>query len=69
MSGIELTGLDKLTRALKAAGDEAPDALSMAMFDEMEEIVEDAKRRAPVDTGTLRASGVVLKPDRSSGQI
>lgn len=69
MSGIELTGLDKLTRALKAAGDEAPEALAAAMHDEMEEIVEDAKRRAPVDTGTLRASGVVLRPDRSSGQI
>lgn len=67
--GIEFTGVDRLVRALRAAGDLVSEAAQAAMVDEMDAVMEDAKRRAPVDTGTMRASGGTLPPERKGTQI
>jgi hypothetical protein len=66
MAGIQIDGMDKLRRALARAGDLAEEALSAAMVQEMESVITEAKQEAPVDTGTLRASGTVLPPKKSS---
>lgn len=66
---ISISGTDKLIAALRRAGDLAPEAMQAAMVDEMDTIIEDAKRRAPVDTGTMRASGVTLPPSKRGSQI
>lgn len=67
MGNVKLTGMDDLRRALKRAGPLATEALAGAAVTEQEKVITAAKRRTPVDTGTLRASGTVL-PARVMGQ-
>lgn len=66
---MKIEGMAQLRAALAAAGARGGDALASAMVDEADIIMEESKRRAPVDLGTLRASGVVLPPQRSGGSI
>lgn len=66
---MQIDGDARLHRFLRALGDDAAEALQLAMTNVMDEVIEDAKRRAPVDTGTMRASGAVLPPIRHHGQI
>lgn len=68
-SRISLDGQDRLVRALARAGEAALDGLQVAMVDEMEKVMEEAKLQTPVLTGTLRASGVVLPAERMGDQI
>lgn len=67
---FQITGLDKLKRALADAGPLAMDALAAAMVEEQEAVITDAKQNyVPVDTGTLRGSGTVLPPEKSGSKV
>lgn len=60
---IRLTGVPELRKALQRAEPLAMEALASAMFLEQEAVMAKAKERTPVDTGVLRASGTVLRPE------
>jgi hypothetical protein len=60
---VELEGMDSLIRKLDALGDDAPEALGAALYQEGERIMTTSKQEfVPVDTGTLRGTGHVEDP-------
>lgn len=65
----KLEGAEELERKLKAAGKLGLKALAGGAFVEMSKVINDAKTRTPVDTGTLRASGTVLPPRIRGGSV
>jgi hypothetical protein len=65
-SGLDSTAV---TRNLKALAARAPDRVGTALYLEAEIEMAEAKQRTPVDTGALRASGVVSLPEFSGRQI
>lgn len=67
--GFVLEGVDQLMKALQEAGTLAEGALAAAMVMEQELVITEAKKRTPVDTGVLRASGVVLPPEQKGTMI
>ena len=69
MSDLELQGVRELERALDKAGDKANKALAAAMFEEGNRIMTRSKMITPVDIGTLRNSGTVLRPEMRGNQI
>jgi hypothetical protein len=62
---FRLEGLEKLLARLKPAPTKATVQLGGALNLEGELIMTKAKRRTPVDLGTLRASGFVTEPKLS----
>jgi len=66
---FKLTGIPELEAALTEAGGLALEAFASAMLQEQEQIISDAKRLTPVDTGVLRASGTVLPPVITGTQV
>ncbi len=59
---IRVTGTERLTQRLMRYRDRGPKAMAAALFQIGEQIMGDAKELVPVDTGALRASGVVWTP-------
>jgi len=53
---IKLEGLDKVLKNLKEEGDDIKKMVDFAMAANTEAMASEAKNRAPVDTGRLRAS-------------
>ena len=53
---IKLEGLDKVLKNLKEEGDDIKKMVDFAMAANTEAMATEAKNRAPVDTGRLRAS-------------
>lgn len=66
---VSVDGLEKLSAVLARMGPNALEAAQAAMADEMDSIMEEAKRRTPVDVGTLKGSGSVFPPERVGDQI
>jgi hypothetical protein len=62
-TGLVLEGAEELRAALAALGARAIGAAALALNEAAEEIMTEAKRRTPVDTGNLRASGHVAPPE------
>ena len=60
---IRFDNVDIVQRQLRAMPSKALQALSGAVQQEAETIMTESKRIVPVDTGTLRASGIVAAPD------
>lgn len=60
-SGIE--GVDELLRRMERMPRVALEALRQAMRQELEAVLGLAKKKAPVDSGRLRASGYVTEPE------
>lgn len=60
---VQIGGMAAMRSALRSAGDRAVRALGTGMYLVGEEIMTDAKKRAPVDTGAMRGSGYVTPPD------
>ena len=58
---IKLEGLDKVLKNLKEEGDDIKKMVDFAMAANTEAMASEAKNRAPVDTGRLRASITVDK--------
>ena len=69
MATIKITGIDKAIRELKQIRGVTPRALGAAMKVEGELIMTKSKGVAPVDTGTLRASGRVGRPSIRGSQV
>lgn len=57
------TGLERFARSLQAYERDERQRAARALYREGERIMTEAKKRTPVDTGALRASGLVLRPD------
>lgn len=64
---VEIIGIDNLTKSLALYGQKAINGLKSALFQEAEAIMGRSKRDfVPVQTGALRASGHVTKPEETS---
>jgi hypothetical protein len=61
---LRVRGLAEVNRNLARLGREAPQQARQALTEEAETVMLDAKRRTPVLTGALRASGHVLADPR-----
>lgn len=59
----------KLTTTLKVLAQAYPAAAAQALYEEGEKSMTAAKRITPWLTGTLRASGYVKPPERTSGSM
>jgi hypothetical protein len=64
-----MTGVAEMTGKLRAIAAKFPDDVSKALYQEAQIEMTESKRRVPVDTGTLRASGFVMEPQRSGRNI
>lgn len=62
MVTVKITGLKGIQSALKKASEHGPKAVAGAIFVAANEVMTEAKQRAPVDLGPLRASGYVTLP-------
>jgi hypothetical protein len=62
MLKVKLKGLKEALAAIKAAKEQAHVAVAGAVYVAANEVMTDAKQRAPVDTGVLRSSGYVTLP-------
>lgn len=66
---IDFSGTQKLIKALHALGNQAAEIVGAALYREGEQIMTESKKRVPVDTGNLRASGSVQGPTFSGGRM
>jgi hypothetical protein len=66
---IKLKGLKEAREALKAAKERVGQATARALYVAGNEVMTEAKQRAPVDFGTLRSSGYVTLPDPKSPRV
>ena len=66
---VELEGMDKLQKMLKVGGTQATTALARAVYTEANKIFFDSQAQVPIDTGALRASGIVTKPYISGNTV
>ena len=65
---IELVGAKDLAKILALAGAKAVPALKQALTEEAQIVFRDSQRLVPVDTGTLRRSGIII-PVRERGSL
>jgi hypothetical protein len=66
---IELIGANKLMMLLAKAGNQAVPAIMQALTEEGQLIFRESQRIVPVDTGTLRRSGVLLPAKQKGNKI
>lgn len=66
---FKLDGVAAMQAKIRAFAKRMPDKAAVALFRESEIEMTEAKRRTPVDTGTLRASGFVYPPERNGNRI
>lgn len=66
---LDFSGLQKLLTKLSALGAKAETIAGAALYQEAEAIMTKSKKRTPVDTGNLRASGSVQRPELSGGRM
>jgi hypothetical protein len=59
---VSLSGVDKLIEVLDSGGEAAKTQVGPALWDVANEVMAEAKRRTPVETGSLRSSGHVSSP-------
>jgi hypothetical protein len=62
MLKVKISGLKGIQDALKKAKASGPQALAGAIYVAANSVMTEAKQRAPVDLGPLRASGYVTLP-------
>lgn len=62
MAEIKLEGMQKLQNILKVGGQQATTAVARALYTEANKIFMESQAQVPIDTGALRASGMVSKP-------
>ena len=66
---VKVTGADKVQQTILALARKVPMAVGLALRDEAELTMMDAKRLAPVVTGALKSSGHVMPAEHSGGEI
>ena len=59
---MKLEGTPKLLNMLKVGGQQATVATARALYSEANKVFIDSQAQVPIDTGALRASGIVTKP-------
>lgn len=59
---VKLEGMEKLQNMLKVGGQQATIATARALYTEANKVFFDSQAQVPIDTGALRASGIVTKP-------
>jgi len=64
-----VSGAEQIKANLARYGERVKVALSSAVYMEANNIMAISKRRVPVDTGTLKSSGYVTKPQKVGAQI
>ena len=64
-----LKGVDAMRQKLRALVKKFPHAVERALYQEAQIDMTESKKRCPVDRGTLRASGHVLKPEREGTMV
>jgi hypothetical protein len=69
MIDIQVKGGAALSRKLAKLGSSAIDVFGVALYQEAEIEMTEAKRRTPVKTGALRASGAVRRLSRVSRDL
>lgn len=65
----KMSGASEMIRTLKRIADRFPDRVGRAIYQEAQIEMTESKRRVPVDTGVLRASGMVSLPEREGRNI
>lgn len=60
---ISLEGTDRVARELERLTRQLPHEAATALYEEAELVMGIAKERTPVDTGALRRSGYVRRPE------
>jgi len=68
MAKFTMSGGDEMRAKLQRLAKRFPQEEEMALFQEAQIEMTESKKRVPVDTGTLRASGHVLKPETKWGR-
>ncbi len=66
---VDLQGVKQVAAKLRTLSTMFPDRVALALRQEAEIEMTEAKRRTPVDTGKLRASGRVEQPQGFGRQI
>lgn len=66
---MSLHGTEQMIAKLVKIAQAYPDVVGKALYQEGEIEMTEAKRRTPVDTGALRATGVVNPPERNGSHI
>lgn len=68
---MALKGAASMIAKIRQIADKFPDRVAAALYTESQLIMTEAKKRTPVapDGGTLRASGMVHKPERDGKNI
>ena len=66
---IKLEGMEKLQRLLIAGGRDAVKAVGRGIYNEALEAFDASQEVVPVDTGVLRASGMVSQPQWSGDDV
>jgi hypothetical protein len=62
-------GANEMINTLKEIAKKFPDRVASAIYQEAQIEMTESKRRVPVDTGVLRASGFVAPPERNGNHI
>lgn len=62
MGDVSLTGVEKVAKKVQDYGAKAGRHVAASLYYEAELMMTEAKRLTPVDTGALRASGIVEQP-------
>lgn len=66
---IEIKGLDRLNRVLAVGGRHALTAVGRAIYMEANKVFAESQMQVPVDTGALRASGMVSRPTQTAKSV
>lgn len=66
---FKMSGIDAMQATLKRAASRFPDEVAQAMVAEAKIELQEAKRRTPVDTGALQASGEISSVQRNGRSI
>lgn len=66
---MKLHGVDEMKAKLRKIAANLPFKVGAALYREAEIEMTESKKRVPVDTGTLRASGMVSFPVKENDQI
>lgn len=66
---LELKGREEMERAMRVLGEKGTTAMGASLFAEGQRVMNAAKGLAPVQTGVLKTSGLVLLPEITSDGV
>lgn len=68
-ASVQMVGADVILNRLRAMARDFPLTVARAMREEAEIEMTEAKKRTPVKTGALRASGTVVGPEHEGSDV